>query len=330
MLCSISATGKSSSKWLDRLRSSKGLPPGADVDLEQFLNDSQNSSPPILQRERPTSASDPNCSRNDRTFEAQNPDGDTRLLSMMSNVLAELFVMGGNSNSLPSKKCSRKQPNPKFCAAIDSPGSNTHNNNSGSNDNAHALMKNESASPMSDHNSGVGMAKDRSSDEQLKLVDDAKCGDEEEKEKGCVSLLGFSRTEVTVIDTSFATWKFEKMLFRKKNVWKVRDKNSKTVNLGKKKKRKTSAIDNGNSGGAEEKKQKVLHGQCSLSKKGSGGAINEETSQSNKPDTIGKGSKKNSDKSSSVVLIKNIPTSKKIGMSVSRSCPKSTQRPPKP
>lgn len=276
MLCSISAPGKSSSKWLDRLRSSKGFPPGADLDLEQFLNDCQSSSPPNLERDRPTSTSDPNCSPNDRTFEAENPDGDTRLLSMMSNVLAELFVMGGNSNSLPSKKCSRKQPNPKFCAAIDSPGSNTHNNNSGSNENAHALMKNESSSPMSDHNSGVGMAKDRSSDEQLKLVDDVKCVDEEEKEKGCVSLLGFSRTEVTVIDTSFATWKFEKMLFRKKNVWKVRDKNGKMVNLGKKKKkRKACAIDNGNSGGAEEKKQKVLHGQCSLSTKGSGDASNE-------------------------------------------------------
>lgn len=276
MLCSISAPGKSSSKWLDRLRSSKGFPPGADIDLEQFINDCQSSSPPNLHRDRPTSTSDPKCSRNDRTFEAQDPDGDTRLLSMMSNVLAELFVMGGSDNSLPNKKCSRKQPNPKFCTAVDSPGSNTRNNNSGSNENALALMKNESSSPMSDHYSGVGMAKDRSSDEQLKLVDDVKCGDEGETEKGCASLLGFSRTEVTVIDTSFATWKFEKMLFRKKNVWKVRDKNGKTVNLGKKKKkRKSSAIDNGNSGGAEEKKQKVLHGQCSLSKKGSGGAINE-------------------------------------------------------
>ncbi|KAK6118511.1 hypothetical protein DH2020_047778 [Rehmannia glutinosa] len=59
------------------------------------------------------------------------------------------------------------------------------------------------------------------------------------------NLVGFSRTEVTVIDTSYELWKFEKFLYRKKNVWKVRDRKVKSETVGSKKKRKVS-------GGMEE------------------------------------------------------------------------------
>lgn len=284
MLCSISATGKSSSKWLDRLRSSKGFPSGADLDLEQFLSNNQNarSSDPDQEQDSSTSTSESKRSPNDpavhdnQTFEAQNPDGDTGFFSVVSNVLAELFVMG-SSNGLPKvrgKKSSRKQPNPKFCASLDCPESNTNLENNSTRTES-AARKNESASPMSDDNSGVGMAKECSCDKQLKLVEYVNCGDEEEKEKGYMNFSGFSRTEVTVIDSSFATWKFEKMLFRKKNVWKVRDKKGKTLTLGKKKRKASASFDDQISDGTEEKKQKFLHGRCSLSKKGCGGAPHE-------------------------------------------------------
>ncbi|KAM7278760.1 hypothetical protein ACFE04_005894 [Oxalis oulophora] len=70
--------------------------------------------------------------------------------------------------------------------------------------------------------------------------------EEEEKikaKKEKEELFEFSRSEVTVIDTSFDVWKFDKLLFRKKNVWKVRDKKG-TINAAlrrKKIKRKLAA-----------------------------------------------------------------------------------------
>ncbi|KAL3524465.1 hypothetical protein ACH5RR_017299 [Cinchona calisaya] len=89
---------------------------------------------------------------------------------------------------------------------------------------------------VSENDSGVGFVKDSCGDQQAKLVENVNCGGEEENGYGILS--GFSRTEVTVIDTSFPSWKFEKMLFRKKNSWKVRDKKGKMINCGKKKKKK--------------------------------------------------------------------------------------------
>lgn len=200
------------------------------------------------------------------------------MFNFVSNVLAELFIMGGDSNALPLPKFhrSRKQPSPRFCGPFNSPAfscighHNSNNNDAASNDDPHA--KRESASPVSDDYSGVGFVKElRGGDERVKLVENASSGEEEDKDKGCWKLSGFSRTEVTVIDTSFARWKFEKMLFRKKNVWKVRDKKGKTANFTKKK-RKSTGVDDENVSRADVKKAKVLDGQCVLSGKGNGAA----------------------------------------------------------
>ncbi|XP_010424276.1 PREDICTED: uncharacterized protein LOC104709344 [Camelina sativa] len=60
--------------------------------------------------------------------------------------------------------------------------------------------------------------------------------DEEEEEEGEKDLVGFSRSEVTVIDTSFKVWKSEKLVFRRRNVWKVRDKKGKSKVVSKTKK----------------------------------------------------------------------------------------------
>ncbi|KAM7261317.1 hypothetical protein ACFE04_008684 [Oxalis oulophora] len=66
-----------------------------------------------------------------------------------------------------------------------------------------------------------------SSDNDVNLVAFEEEEEEEEKikvKKEKEELFEFSRSEVTVIDTSFDVWKFDKLLFRKKNVRKVRDK----------------------------------------------------------------------------------------------------------
>nr|XP_027103511.1 uncharacterized protein LOC113724824 [Coffea arabica] len=159
---------------------------------------------------------------------------------------------------------------------------------------------------------------------------------------GYGNLSGFSRTEVTVIDTSFASWKFDKMLFRKKNVWKVRDKRGQFMSSGKKKKRKASSVDSENVRGGlhRVKKPKTFNGQRGLSKKGSDGAFKDEYHLNDKSrtasrkisDSFSKALKKKQSTlslengGSSVVLIKNIPTGKKSGTSSPRSCPKSIQR----
>lgn len=156
--------------------------------------------------------------------------------------------MGESSNYPAQKRGSRKQLNPRFFAASTS---SEFNNVSGSGD---ERRKDKSASPMSDDQSRVEM---KEVNDQVKLLEQDLLVSEEE-EKMDANLLGFSRSEVTVIDTSCAPWKCDKLLFRKKNVWKVRDKRTKTIHLGKKK-RKANDADDGNIGGI--KKQKVSSGE---------------------------------------------------------------------
>ncbi|XP_027103511.2 uncharacterized protein [Coffea arabica] len=360
MLCSISAStstatsssssGRSNSNWLEKLRSSKGFPSSTDLDLEQFLALPQNHNHPVPPDNLEPSKHPQTHHPTDQLL--QNPTQQNPFFTIVTNVLAELFCMGDSSLKIqPGKKCSRKQTIPKFCLPSDPPSdfSNNTANYGGISDNAPAPSKTDSASPVSDDNSGVGLGKELADHQQVKLVENVICieegeveEEEEEEEMGYGNLSGFSRTEVTVIDTSFASWKFDKMLFRKKNVWKVRDKRGQFMSSGKKKKRKASSVDSENVRGGlhRVKKPKTFNGQRGLSKKGSDGAFKDEYHLNDKSrtasrkisDSFSKALKKKQSTlslengGSSVVLIKNIPTGKKSGTSSPRSCPKSIQR----
>lgn len=59
---------------------------------------------------------------------------------------------------------------------------------------------------------------------------------EEEEDEGEKDLVGFLR--MTVIDTSFKIWKLEKLVFRRRNIWKVRDKNGNSRGVVSSRKRK--------------------------------------------------------------------------------------------
>ncbi|CAI9086983.1 OLC1v1020931C1 [Oldenlandia corymbosa var. corymbosa] len=275
MLCSVpGSSGKSTSGWLSRLRSSKGFPPDTDLNLDQFLTkhhkhkDAQDDLFSVSSNAAVPSQPEPSSSRRNPAAGMPIPSQNQHAMcNIVSNVLAELFVMEG-SDAVPKLKCSRKQPNPRFCGSLNSPAFSCINNNDAaalSTDHPAAKIHSASASPVS--NEGL-----------VKFVENLNSGeedyeDEEAKGKGkSFNLSGFSRTEVTVIDTSVASWKFEKMLFRKKNVWKVRDKKgSKTANLTKKKKRKMNdnhAVgdddENASSGGGSVKKAKVVDVQCGV------------------------------------------------------------------
>lgn len=118
----------------------------------------------------------------------------------------------GDPGPLLAKKSSRKQANPRFF-----PGS--------SGDEEDCLRKDDNALSFNSDNFLVEKA--------VKLACPDEEDDDEEKE-----LVGYSRSEVTVIDTSCPGWKFEKLLHRRKNVWKVRDwKGKGKSGLGRKKRR---------------------------------------------------------------------------------------------
>ncbi|XP_009604588.1 uncharacterized protein LOC107780649 isoform X2 [Nicotiana tabacum] len=325
MLCSIS-TQKSGANWLDRLRSSKGFsfadhhtPNGSNSNsshAETQLRDSSNNNAGS------ESSSDPIRSGNEPVQTPTAPGNrgdDEQLCNVVTNVLSELFCMG-ESTSFPKfnfKKGSRKQTNPRFCASSEI---------------------NNAASPMSDENSRVEIK-----DSKVKLLEqghDLNLVGEEDKSQA--NLLGFSRTEVMVIDTSCAPWKFEKLLFRKKNAWKVRDKKSKTTSVGNKKRKKADVVNEDVNG---EKKQKVVSGKdgCGSSKDEKGGVckfpvneiwLNDELEETCRrtSDTVGQASKKKQGNlklkkaSSSVVLIKSIPTSKKNGTGAAKNCLKPSHR----
>ncbi|TKY74017.1 hypothetical protein E2542_SST02776 [Spatholobus suberectus] len=126
----------------------------------------------------------------------------------MSTILAELFMGATLTNTY--KKCPRKQTNPKIFLA--SSAANACNV-------AVALPAAAAAAPSGDAAvpEEEEVAADRGEDEE---------GNE---------LKGFTKSEVTVIDTSCPGWKVDKFVFRKNNVWKVRERKPKNKIFAKRK-----------------------------------------------------------------------------------------------
>ncbi|XP_073127548.1 uncharacterized protein [Henckelia pumila] len=301
MLCSFSSR-KTGSSWLNRLRNAKGFPDNGSSDLEDFLQNPHSSS-----SDAPTP-----CPDKPPTFDSTK-DEDFKLF----NVICELFNFGdARSSSTKVKRSTRKQVNPRVCAFSD----NADINNL---DTEKICAK--PASWSADTYGGV---------EDLKESDERK----DQGDGRDLDLPGFSRTEVTVIDTSYEQWKFEKLLLRKKNVWKVRDISKRKSEIsGCKKRRKVSGCDEDDR--QAKKKHKVQD------EDGYGGGceppLNRVYNRSDKledheraPEELGKVLKmKQADlpsqvlvkENSSVVLIKRIPTSIKNRTSISKNGLKSKQ-----
>ncbi|GAB2265004.1 hypothetical protein Dimus_000073 [Dionaea muscipula] len=220
--------------WLDRLRSSRGFPTGDDhLDLDHFL------AVPIPDSFDPSAESTQQgpshllpAARNERDY------GDRGAVDVVG-VLSELFCMGDQVSGIPRRKSSRKQANPKFCVlpplenAIGCPSDDLRRENETGNHNALATSGRDNI--LTGRKENVG-------GDQLKVnvvpVSDPKY--EEEEEEG-EELKAYSRMDVTVIDTSVAEWKLERLLFRRKNVWKIREKKRKGKISGAKK-RKAGAL----------------------------------------------------------------------------------------
>lgn len=238
MICSISA-GKCGSNWLDRLRSNKGFPTGDNLDLDHFLKNNDDDSP------KSNPSEDRPVKNRKAVAENSGESGDDKeeWFGIMNNVLSDLFNMDepNQSYKLSGKKSSRKQTNPKFCLV------STSNN----------VEEQSSGCERKDENAQV-----ENEIKEEENVNNADCGENEEGERG--ELLGYSRNEVTVIDTSCPEWKFEKLVYRKRNVWKVREKKGKSRIVGRKKRK-----GNGSDGNFDSKKKlKLSNGEdCIISSK---------------------------------------------------------------
>ncbi|KAA8533531.1 hypothetical protein F0562_031035 [Nyssa sinensis] len=269
MICSIS-TGKSGSNWLDRLRSSKGFPASEDVDLEHFLSHRSSNHPNSSDikasdfitnnidpksNSNPTQSDDSQALNRNQTTEIPDQNGESEWFGIMDNVVSDLFNMG-DSNDFPrinGKKSYRKQPNPKICVL-----STSTNIDELHSDDVRREADVSPTIPSSGDNSCMEIK--QKSDQMTKQENvDVGSVDVEEEEKSHSDLSAFSRTEVTVIDTSCRSWKFEKLLFRRKNMWKVRDKKCKSMSISRKK-RKANPLDENVNG---EKKQKHSVMRCS-------------------------------------------------------------------
>ncbi|KAJ6976602.1 rho GTPase-activating protein gacZ-like isoform X1 [Populus alba x Populus x berolinensis] len=271
MLCSVQ-TSKSSSNWLDRLWSNRGFNNNNDNDPSvpnPSSSPTTNASNSVINSNSESTHSDSDqikvtaTTATATTREISSSDNKD-LFFIMNNVLSDLFNMGGVSDpveessrfSRKKEKVPRKQTKPKFCFIS--------GNNSG-NDSLDCVRKDQNVlaatgSLNSDKNSNnVDCGVDDDDDDEEDVEEETGFGVGGDKE-----LKGYSRSEVTVIDTSCQVWKFDKLVFRKKNVWKVRDKKGKSWVFGSKK-RKGNDLESANGNGAK-KKAKVSNLEVGSSK----------------------------------------------------------------
>ncbi|KAF6159619.1 hypothetical protein GIB67_034581 [Kingdonia uniflora] len=221
------------SNWLDRLHTSKGLPIETNLDFEHFINPNTNPNPnsipksiPISNSIKPPIPKSSSRSQKDR----ENPPKENSMFDIMTNVLAELFIMGDSSTRcrVDEKKKPRKQSNPKPFGV--------------SSGNELCLSE-------------VGV--EEAIEEGKGVEVEEECGGSPQRPRkkrrtvDCVN-----NVEVTIIDTSTSGWKTDKVIYRKGNVWRVREETtvSRKVSWGRDK-RKASQLDK-ESGVIKKKKKK--------------------------------------------------------------------------
>ncbi|KAH1037889.1 hypothetical protein J1N35_039632 [Gossypium stocksii] len=342
MLCSI-PTAKSGSNWLDRLRSSKGFPTGDNLDLDHFLANPNPSDSPITNASDSPNSNSESTHSNDGQLQnpkppppeaiPSDPEGDKEWFGIMSNVLSELFNMGekAQTSRFSRKKASRKQTNPRICTF------KTPEEQKSSSDN----VRNDKDILVSTRSSN-SREESKEAGENNNVEEDKEEGEGE----GERELKGYSRSEVTVIDTSCPVWKVDKLIFRRKNIWKVKDKKGKSRTIGRKK-RKPPPSDLNNVG-ISNKKPKISSLELRSLKETSGRECGspanhgwngpddkEEEVRDEGPADLTQVLRKRfpfsrlprkSGKGSSVILMKAIPTGKKNGAKLAKNGLKDSQR----
>ncbi|XP_068650880.1 uncharacterized protein [Aristolochia californica] len=322
MLCSI----KSDSDWLHRLRASKGFPVESALDLEHFLSCNPNTRPCVSEFQMLGSIPSPEDSKGSASIPemtsmnsvAQHNCGKEQWFDLMNNVLAELFNMGGRDYpKMQALKSTRKQANPKICVVSSSTSVQD------------SCMPGGQILAMSPSSADNSVAEAKDGEKEGGFVDAEK---EISQALGVdVDLDLFSRTVVTIIDTSSPTWKSEKQLLGKKNVWKIRDKKRRLIDTSRKKRKLDRS---GPSVGCKKKLKKgllLLSGEVRSdwkkreehlqlrgkqtydNKKETCRDVQDDGSRTKKRPQFSRSPRKPAKRDPSVVHIKCIPTSKKNG-----------------
>ncbi|KAL9684169.1 hypothetical protein QQ045_021603 [Rhodiola kirilowii] len=236
--------------WLDKLRKVNGLTSDDDGhSLDYFLS---------IQQQQQQQVHDVDDDLHPVSRRASQPEPEPQdendVSTGMANMLSNLFSDGGCGDRISNFKAPRKQPSPKMCvfsASVEEKGSNESDR----------VVDDDDVFGRKDVNRNRNVKSKRKVRPGMEEV-------EEEEEKGrrfedC-DLVGFSRTDVCIIDSSSPLWKFDKYLFRKKNVWKARDyrnvrpRNNNSVAIARKKKRE--AVDDQDDGGIVVRKKSKTFG----------------------------------------------------------------------
>ncbi|XP_039029112.1 uncharacterized protein LOC120163183 isoform X2 [Hibiscus syriacus] len=346
MLCSL-PTAKSGSNWLDRLRSSKGFPAADNLDLDHFLaNPNPPGSPLVNASDSPDSNAESTHS-NDKQLHnpkpppppevtSAEPSGDRQWFGIMTNVLSELFNMGEQAPTtrFSKKKSSRKQTNPRICIS-NTPDVDSTEEQKNSSDNVRKdkdiIVSTRSLSTREEAKRESEQGSEHNNLEE----------EEEAEDKGEGELVGYSRSEVTVIDTSCELWKVDKLIFRRKNIWKVKDKKGKSRTIGRKKRKPSPPSDDN---GVCNKKRKILSLELGALKETSGTQCGSPTNHGRIPPDDKREEvrneaaddltqvlrkrlpRKSAKGGSSVILMKAIPTDKKNGAKLDKNGLKDSQR----
>ncbi|KAJ4956763.1 hypothetical protein NE237_013546 [Protea cynaroides] len=279
MICSVTPC-KSESSWLDRLRSSKGFPAGSDLDLEQFLNHNSDhalsSDAHVSDVIRENNSYGPNPNSESAPLDTKSVAERSKnavysgfrkhrkkegLFNVMSNVLADLFNMGDRCGierirGYVEKKSSRKQPNPKICSLSASASVD---------DGRLAGVRKADGIPAtwppSTDNSVTEVTQNG---DRLKPAKRGKSASLTTVEDKSQTDLSSSCVEVTIIDTSSSVWKSGKLIFRKGNVWKVREKKWISGNLNACRRKRKASVSDDIAGG--KKKRKLSQSPLNTSK----------------------------------------------------------------
>lgn len=242
---------------------------------------------------------------------------------------------GDNGNTQSSKFSGKKFPRKQTAPKSLTTSTTTNNNN-------RLQREEEEKSPVcttKDENAPATAS--FGSDNRLTKVKEGNV-EAEEDEREERELVGYSTSEVTVIDTSFGVWKSEKVVFRRRNVWKVREKRRKVRSFGRKKRKGSGGcdVDDGddeNVGGLMKKAKVSGSESVAGSNRGQNpqNDIREEVCKDT-PDDLTQVSKKRFPFSrtprksgkggSSVILIKGMLSSKKHGEKLLKKCHEDTRR----
>ncbi|XP_010493611.1 PREDICTED: uncharacterized protein LOC104770849 [Camelina sativa] len=254
MLSSITDDKPVASTWLTRLRLNRGLTTTEDDDasgnpltLDDFLRRNHHTE---ITGTSSASDSPPSAPIRSDPELAESPSEDPNpgeWYGVMTDVLSELFNFDGGGGSSKSstiqgkkKKLPRKQSNPRHCS-LETPEEDVvvplanHQKITDANC-VPSVREFATSSSRSSYNKKPPAKEIKERRRSVVAEEEVEGVEEEEEEKGEKDLVGFSRSEVTVIDTSFKVWKSEKLVFRRRNVWKVRDKKGKSKVVSKTKK----------------------------------------------------------------------------------------------